>query len=182
MKQTSSSLGKECAPFGCSSRSYCFVNKERKPTGILFFKFPKSKAEISDWCNLIKRQNGKDGFVVKENSKYKCSKHFHAADIAPGGTRHSLIKASRPKLHSWNTFGEELSKSRKPSSYRTSARETMRLDLDVGSNQKVNCDLSVQAGQKKVSENCNKNIVDLFNASPPTFAFLPDDLRRRKKD
>ena len=106
MKRTSKSSGKECAAFGCSSRSCCFVNKERKPIWILYFKFPKSKVEINDWCNLIKRQNDKDGFVVKENSTYICSKHFHVADIYrdPGGTRHSLIKGSRPKLHSWNTF------------------------------------------------------------------------------
>ena len=94
MKRTGNSLGKECVAFGCSSRSYCFVKKERKPTGISFFKFPKSKAEINDWCNLIKRQNGKDCFVVKESPIYTCSKHFHAADIyrAAGGTRHSPIK------------------------------------------------------------------------------------------
>ena len=66
MKPRNKSLGKECAAFGCSSRSYCFVNKEKKPTGILFFKFPKSKAEINDWCNLIKRQNGKDGLWSKK--------------------------------------------------------------------------------------------------------------------
>ena len=70
MKRTSNSLGKECAALSCSCRSYFFVHKERKPTGISFFKFRKSKAEINDWCNLIKRQNGKDGFVVKENSTY----------------------------------------------------------------------------------------------------------------
>ena len=70
MKRTGNSLGKKCAAFGCSSS--CFVNKERKPTGISFFKFPKSKAEINNWCNLIKRQNGKDGFVVQENSTVLC--------------------------------------------------------------------------------------------------------------
>ena len=159
--ETGNWLGKECAVFGCSSTSYCFLNKERKPTGISFFKFPKSKAEINDWCNLVKRQNGKDDFVVKENSTYICSKYFHAADIyrAPGGTRLSLIKGSRLKLHSWNTSGEVLGESRKPPSYRTlSPRKKMRLDLEVSSNQKDNiCDLSVQTGQKEVSESCNEN-------------------------
>ena len=97
MKQAGNSLGKECAAFDCSSRSYCFVNNESKSTGNSFFKFPKSKAEINYWCNLIKRQNSKDGFVVKENSTYICSKYFHAADIyrAPGGTRHSLINKDK---------------------------------------------------------------------------------------
>ena len=160
MKRTGNSLGKECSAFGCSSRSYCFVNKERKPTGISFFKFPKSKAEINDWCNLIKRQNGKDGFVVKENSTYICSKHFHAADIyrAPGGTRHSLIKRSRPKLHSWNTFGEGLCKSRKPPSYRTSPWKKIRLNLDVSSNkQKDNiCDFLYRQDKKKSHKTVTK--------------------------
>ena len=32
MKRTGNSLGKEYAAFGCSSRIYSFVNKERKPT------------------------------------------------------------------------------------------------------------------------------------------------------
>ena len=153
MKRASKSLGKECAAFGCSSRNYCFVNKEIKPTGISFFKFPKSKAEINEWCNQIKTQNGKDGFMVKENSTYICSKHFHVADIyrAPGGTRHSLVKGSHPKLQLWNTFGQRLGKSRKPPSYRTSPRKKMCLDLDVSSNQEDNiCDFSAQAGQEEV--------------------------------
>ena len=64
IKRTCNSLDKECAAFGCSSRIYYFVNKERKPIGISFFKFPKLKTKINDWCNLIKRQNGKDGFVI----------------------------------------------------------------------------------------------------------------------
>ena len=83
-----------------------------------------------------------------------CLTHVHAADIyrIPGGTQHSLIKGSRPKLHSWDTFGEGLSKSRKPPSYRTSPRKKMRLDLDVSSNQKGNiCDFFVPARQEEVS-------------------------------
>ena len=80
-KQIGNSIGKEHTVIGFSSRSYCFLKKERKPTAISFFKSPKSKAEINVWCNLIKRQNGKDGFVVTEISTYICSKLFHAADI-----------------------------------------------------------------------------------------------------
>ena len=63
----------------------------------------------------------------------------------------------------------------------------MRLDLDVSSNQKDNiCDFSVQAGQEEVSQSCNENTVDSLNSNtsavPTTFAFLSDDLERRKKD
>ena len=81
-----------------------------------------------------------------------CWKHVHTADIyrAPGGTQHSLIKGSRPKLHSWNSFGGGLSESRKPSSYWASATKKMRLDLDVCSNQKDNiCYFFVQEDKKK---------------------------------
>ena len=96
------------------------IKKETKQE-FFFVKLPKSKAEINDWCNLIKRQTGKDDVVVKENATCICLKDFHAADIyrAPGGTWHSLIKGSCPKLHSWNTFGEGLGKTIKPPSYRT---------------------------------------------------------------
>ena len=80
MKQTGISLGKYCAAFACSSRSYCFVFERRKLTGFSFFTFPKSEAEINNQCNVI-IQNGKDGFVVKENLTYICSKHFHVADM-----------------------------------------------------------------------------------------------------
>ena len=43
MKQAGNSLGKECAAFDCSSRSYCFVNNESKSTGNSFFKVSKIK-------------------------------------------------------------------------------------------------------------------------------------------
>ena len=188
MKRTGNSLGKECAAFGCSSRSYGFVNKERKPKGVSFFKISKSKAEINGWCNLIKRQNGKDGFVVKENSTYRMLGRFSCCRYiqSPGGTRHSLIKGSRPKLHSWNTFGEGLGKSRKPSFYRTSSRKKIRLDLNVSSKKKDKiCNFSAQTGLKEVSQSCKENTVDSLNANtsavPATFAFVHDDLETEKE-
>ena len=99
---------------------------------------------------------------------------------------HSLIKGSHPKLHSWNTFGKGLGKSRKPSSYRTLPRKEIRLDLDVSSNQNDNInDLSVETGQEEVSQICNGNTVDSLNANtsaaPTTFAFVPDYLEKEKE-
>ena len=153
-----------------------------------FFKFPKSKVEINNWWNLIKRQNGKHDFVVKENSIYISPKHFHAGDIygAPGDTRHSLIKGSSPKLQPWNTFRDGLGKSRTPPSYKTSPRKEIRQDLDVSSNQKDSiCDFSVQTGQEEVPQSCNENTVDSLNANTSTvatkFAFVPDDLENEKE-
>ena len=99
------SLAKECAAYDCSSRSYYFEDGVRKPTGNVSFIFPKDTSAVRDWCNLIKRQNGKDGFKVS-GSTYVCSKHFLHSDVRrpPGGTRHSLRKGARPLLHSWNNF------------------------------------------------------------------------------
>ena len=109
--------GKECAAFGCSSRSYDLIEGEKVLTSNVFFLFPKEPAVVKDWCNLIKRQNNKDGFKV---GKYTCicSKHFLPSDVrkAPGGTRHSLVKGARPVLHAWNDFKV---KERKPPTVRT---------------------------------------------------------------
>ena len=107
------SLRKECAAYNCSSRRYYIQNNERKPTGNKIFRFPKEKFEIKDWCNLIKRQDGKDGFKVTK-STVVCSKHFFPSNInrPSGGTRHSLRKGSRPILHDWNNFGSNLTRVR----------------------------------------------------------------------
>ena len=183
MKRTGNSLGKECAAFGCSGRSYCFVNKDRKPTGILFFKFPKSKAEINNWCNLIKRQNGKEKkrkFNIYMLETFSCSIYLQS----PWWYTKLPNKEKSPKITFMEYFWRRLGKSRKPLSYRTSPRKKIHLDLDVSSNRKDNIfDFSVQAGQEEVSQNCNKNTVDSLNTSavPTTFAFVTDDLHLEKE-
>ena len=63
--------GKECAAFGCSNS---FYNSEGTATGIHFFKFPSLPSDINCWCNLIKRQNNKDGFNVSLNTVL-CHRH-----------------------------------------------------------------------------------------------------------
>ena len=57
------------------------------------------------WCNNIKRQNGRDGFKVTNNTVV-CSKHFEKSKICrpPGGTKLRLIENARPALHEWNNF------------------------------------------------------------------------------
>ena len=57
--------GKECAAFGCSNT---FYDSEGTATGTHFLKFPSLPSEINRWCNLIKRQNNKDGFRVSSNT------------------------------------------------------------------------------------------------------------------
>ena len=56
-----------------------------------FFHFPKKRSLIQRWCNLIKRHNGRDGFVVTSNTVI-CEQHFPASDIfkRPGGSRSRL--------------------------------------------------------------------------------------------
>ena len=114
------SLGKECAAYDCSSRSYYIQNNERKSTGNNFFHFPKEKFEIKDWCNIIKRQDRKDGFKVTK-STVVCSKHFLPSNInrPSGGARHSLKKGSRPILNDWNNFGSNLTQARKQPALRS---------------------------------------------------------------
>lgn len=73
----SSSKGKECATFGCSNTFYC---PDGLRTHFHFFKFPKDTLRRNRWCNLIKRQHGKDGFAVT-NSTVICSDHFKTGDI-----------------------------------------------------------------------------------------------------
>ena len=56
--------------------------------------------------------------------------------------------------------------------------------MDVSSKQKDSiCDFSVQTGQEEVSQNCNENTVDSLDTSavPTTFAFVPDDLEKKKE-
>ena len=69
--------GKECAVFGCSNT---FYDSEGTATGMHFLKFPSLPTKINRWCNLIKRQNNKDGFNVSSNA-ILCHRHFMKKDI-----------------------------------------------------------------------------------------------------
>lgn len=68
--------GKQCAAFGCSNK---FYGAGGLPSPLHFFHFPKDPKK-SRWCNLIKRQHGKDGFSVT-NSTVVCSEHFRNEDV-----------------------------------------------------------------------------------------------------
>ena len=57
--------GKGCAAFEYSN---IFYDSEGRATGIHFFKLPSLPSEIHRWCNLIKRQNNKDGFNIFSNT------------------------------------------------------------------------------------------------------------------
>ena len=69
--------GKYCAAFNCNN-SYYDVDGQR--TSYRFFKFPSNVHQRNRWCNLIKRQHGKDDFFVT-SCTYVCSEHFSQEDI-----------------------------------------------------------------------------------------------------
>ena len=48
--------------------------------GIISFDFRRKLSERNRWCNLIKRQHGKDDFSVN-SSTVVCSDHFEKEDI-----------------------------------------------------------------------------------------------------
>lgn len=81
--------GKHCAAFGCANSYY---DANGHPAGLHFFSFPKDVQRRNRWCNLIKRQHGKDGFFVS-NSTVLCSEHFKKEDIQKKLTgRWDLVK------------------------------------------------------------------------------------------
>jgi hypothetical protein len=80
--------GKECVSASCNGTEY---SRDGSLSNIHFFKFPCKPPLRNRWCNLIKRQHGRDDFLVNEKSVI-CDKHFKPEDIyrPPGGTRHRL--------------------------------------------------------------------------------------------
>ena len=64
--------GRHCAAF---SRANGYSDAKGNPKGLHYFSFPKEVQRRNRWCNLIKRQHGKDGFFVTK-STFLCSEHF----------------------------------------------------------------------------------------------------------
>jgi len=89
-KKKHRSRGKECAAAECNSFEY---NSDGSMSGLHFFKFPTKNTRKARWCNLIKRQHGRDGFRVSENTVI-CEKHFRKHEIikGAGGVRSRLGK------------------------------------------------------------------------------------------
>ena len=128
------SQGRQCVAASCVSRQYAVINGERVATNINFFKFPSAKARILLWCNLIRRRNNCDGFIVTKASRV-CDKHFLKECIyrPPGGTRVRLIEDSKPILHSWNNFTSTAScgKKRKSPADRGSPTPRKKIAFDL---------------------------------------------------
>lgn len=92
------SRGKQCAAAECYSFEY---NGDGSSSGLHFFKFPVKNPAKARWCNLIKRQDGRDGFCVSQNTVI-CEKHFRKKDIIKGfeGVRYRLNKGNYKVLFS----------------------------------------------------------------------------------
>ena len=118
------SQGKQCAAGDCFSREYKIIDGTRTPSGIKFFSFPlKEKSRVNQWCNLIRRRNNSDGFVVNKHTRL-CEKHFEKKHIyrPPGGTKSRLLEGAKPVLHSWNNFSINFAE-RDPPKVRKSPRK-----------------------------------------------------------
>ena len=74
---SSKKRGKHCAAFDFYNS---FYDGNGLFTGHHFFRFPTEIQRRKRWCNLIKRQHGKDGFFVT-NATVVCSEHFKSEDI-----------------------------------------------------------------------------------------------------
>lgn len=121
---SSSSLGRECAAYGCSARDYYFENEEKIRSDTTFFLFPSEPSRKQVWCSLIKRQDGRDGFKVTKNTVV-CEKHFEEQMIyrPPGGTKKRLLPDAKPNIHAWN---DGTKKARKEPTFRPSPKKKFR--------------------------------------------------------
>ena len=99
----------ECAAYGCGNTYY---DSKGIRTTVHFFKFPAKNPDKNQWCNLIKRQEGRDGFKVNKNT-YLCHLHFKEGDYKRNPTRWKLHKGIQPSLNLYKSF-ESKNPSRPP--------------------------------------------------------------------
>ena len=113
MKHTDISLGKDYTAFACSSRSYNFVSKERKPTRFSFFTQNQKSTTSANWLR------DKMARMVLWLKKIW---HIYVLQISTDPLWYTTLtnKGNCPLFHIWNNFGEGSVKSGKPQSYRTS--------------------------------------------------------------
>ncbi len=79
-------------------RCYNFhYKKDGTPTGLHFFAFAQKNPRKNQWCNLIKRRDGLDGFKVTLHTVL-CEEHFKASDIKKNPLRWKLVADAAPSL------------------------------------------------------------------------------------
>lgn len=110
VKKPKKSLGRQCVVFGCYQT---FYKKDGSKSGVHFFKFPQTNPEKNRWCNLIKRQDGKDNFKVSANT-YVCQHHFKDSDIKRNPNTWRLKKGAEPSQNLYQSVTYHQMSSRKP--------------------------------------------------------------------
>ena len=96
------SKGRQCSSFGCYNYQFVIVNGQRVKTGRKFFSFPTEVNLKNQWCRLIRRVDGEDGFHVRDYTRI-CDVHFRPEEINRDG-KLDRKKNPKPILHSWNGF------------------------------------------------------------------------------
>ena len=103
-KKKTLSRGRQCAAYGCNTYQY-HINEsgERVLSNIPMYRIPEEKKAKDDWCRLVKRVDGRDGFKVGDGTRV-CKRHFRDCDFELNGNKLIKLKIARPVLHSWNDF------------------------------------------------------------------------------
>ena len=124
LKKKKTSRWVECAAYGCCST---FYNIDGSRSDWHFFKFPQTNPDKSRWCNLIKRQDGKDGFKVNANT-YLCQKHFEDDCVRRNPNTWRLNKGAAPSLLLHQSFEKDNYTRKLPAkrSFSDSKRPTKR--------------------------------------------------------
>ena len=104
MNRKAVSKGRECCVASCYNQEY---QVDRTKSNLHFFHIPKvvlqSRKLKDEWCNLIKRKDGKDNFHMTESTVI-CSEHFDKErdiKISIGTKRWNLLPGVRPTVFSW---------------------------------------------------------------------------------
>ena len=108
------------AAYGCNSKYY---DSNYQWTGIHLFPFPQKNLEKSVRCNMIKRQDRRDGFHVT-NFSFLCDKHFAAEGIKKPVNRWKLHTNTEPSLNLFNISADK-PLSKKPPTPRNSAEKPL---------------------------------------------------------
>ena len=91
-KKNKRSLGRQCSAYQYYST---FYTTDGAPTGLHFIRFWQKYPEKRRWWNLIKRDDGMDGFKVTHGTVL-CEKHFTAADIKRNPNCRRLVSGAVP--------------------------------------------------------------------------------------
>ena len=100
-KKRTPSRGRLCVSFGCNNYQYDIINGQRINNHRKYFEIPTETNLKNLWCKLMRREDGRDGFVVSKETRV-CDAHFLPSAIVYG----KLDRKADPKpiLHSWNNF------------------------------------------------------------------------------